>query len=65
MRLYIGLKLESAANQSIELRVLGPLFLAVVPHSGNQEIQIHPCDLACHAIGVVRPQAGTFQLQIY
>ena len=65
MHLYIGLKLESAANQSNELRVFGPLFLAVMLQVINKEIQIHPCDLACHAIGVVRQPAGTFQLQIY
>jgi hypothetical protein len=29
-----------------ELRVFGPLFLAVVLHVINQEIQIHPCDLS-------------------
>jgi hypothetical protein len=29
-----------------EFRIFGPLFLAVVLHVINQEIQIHPCDLS-------------------
>ena len=43
---YIGLELEGSANQINELRVFGPLFLAVELHVKNQEIQIHPCDLS-------------------
>jgi len=46
MHPYFGLKLESAANQSNELREFGPLFLAVVLQVINREVQIHPCDFS-------------------
>jgi hypothetical protein len=43
---YSKLGMEDASNQSNELRALGPLFLAVMPHVLNKENQIRSYDLS-------------------